>query len=316
MASLTIGLSGTCAPLILWALRNAISSRELVGGHTPHVLPVGPTPAPCGPALAPVNRSRSPVKARASKTKETCGPRGLNSSVPPGPLSSWENRLRERLALHGSPERGLTWKALATPHGPSLSRLAPSRHPTNANDCGLWPTPTLPSGGQKPPAGTTPTGRTLDGRKVQVTLANVAEAALWPTPTAMDNRRGLLPPRRTDTGLPLTQMVGREVHRAMWATPLSSNARSGLVSPEVFERNSRPLQEQAAVFGAVLGGSTVPTENSGVLHPALPCWLMGYDLVTWLEASPDLAMRSCLKSPPKYLGPISTPTPTMDALLA
>lgn len=40
-----------------------------------------------------------------------------------------------------------------------------------------WPTPTTPSGGQKPPEGTTAEGRTTDGRKVQVTLKDVAAMA-------------------------------------------------------------------------------------------------------------------------------------------
>jgi hypothetical protein len=36
-----------------------------------------------------------------------------------------------------------------------------------------WPSPTTPSGGQTPPEGTSATGRTPDGRKVQVTLKDV-----------------------------------------------------------------------------------------------------------------------------------------------
>jgi len=40
-----------------------------------------------------------------------------------------------------------------------------------------WPSPTTPSGGQTPPEGTTASGRTPDGRKVQVTLKDVAAMA-------------------------------------------------------------------------------------------------------------------------------------------
>jgi hypothetical protein len=40
-----------------------------------------------------------------------------------------------------------------------------------------WPTPTTPSGGQTAPDGTTASGRTPDGRKVQVTLKHVAAMA-------------------------------------------------------------------------------------------------------------------------------------------
>lgn len=43
-----------------------------------------------------------------------------------------------------------------------------------------WPTPTTPSGGQTYPEGTTATGKTPDGRKVQVTLDLVASHANGP----------------------------------------------------------------------------------------------------------------------------------------
>lgn len=44
--------------------------------------------------------------------------------------------------------------------------------------CG-WPTPTVgnSTGGQSPPAGTSPTGRTLDGRKLTVALPQIAKLA-------------------------------------------------------------------------------------------------------------------------------------------
>ena len=48
--------------------------------------------------------------------------------------------------------------------------------PRQANLAG-WPTPTMPSGGQTAPDGTTATGRTPDGKKVQVTLKDVAAMA-------------------------------------------------------------------------------------------------------------------------------------------
>jgi len=51
-----------------------------------------------------------------------------------------------------------------------------------------WPTPTTPSGGQTPPEGTSATGQTPDGRKVQVTLKDVAQLSGWKT----DNGPGRL----------------------------------------------------------------------------------------------------------------------------
>ncbi|MFX5615027.1 hypothetical protein ABTD63_17910, partial [Acinetobacter baumannii] len=51
-----------------------------------------------------------------------------------------------------------------------------------------WPSPTTPSGGHTFPEGTTTTGQTPDGRKVQVTLGLVADqAAGWGTPSVADD---------------------------------------------------------------------------------------------------------------------------------
>jgi hypothetical protein len=52
-----------------------------------------------------------------------------------------------------------------------------------------WPSPTTPSGGQTSPEGTTATGRTPDGRKVQVTLKDVASLAAWGTSQANNKMR-------------------------------------------------------------------------------------------------------------------------------
>jgi len=118
------------------------------------------------------------------------------------------NRLRKRTALLGSTLYRLTWKRLTTPAGQSLYALRGSALRTSVTGCGGWPTPTTrdhkdggnpdvnvplnsllgrvawlagwpspttPSGGQTVPPGTSATGVTPDGRKVQVTLKDVAE---------------------------------------------------------------------------------------------------------------------------------------------
>lgn len=53
-----------------------------------------------------------------------------------------------------------------------------------------YPSPTTPSGGQTYPEGTSTTGQTPDGRKVQVTLELVAQATGWPSPGASDGVGG------------------------------------------------------------------------------------------------------------------------------
>ena len=121
--------------------RNAISSQASEAGPMPPVSPVGLTTGLCGLARAPANPSPSPDSTKASRMSAISGRTSLTSSVPTGPLSSWESRLRERLAMVGSTEYDLTWKAKTTPQGRSMSQLAPSIARTSDRDCTGWPTP-------------------------------------------------------------------------------------------------------------------------------------------------------------------------------
>src|SRR5690606_20874396 len=106
----------------------------------------------CGPARAPASPSPLPVSKRAKRTEGTSGQPLQHSSVPDGPMSSWENRLRQRLESIGSTECILTWKASATASGLSLSRLVPSMPPTDGTAFGLWPTPVANDDNKSPAA--------------------------------------------------------------------------------------------------------------------------------------------------------------------
>jgi len=127
--------------LTLWDTPSAISLPALEDGELPAVLPAGPTTGKSGRPRARANRSRSPAKAPELLMHGTYGPTFSASSVPEGPLQSWENRLRQRLARIGSTECELTWKASPTPAGVLLSRLVPSTPRTVATGSGLLPTP-------------------------------------------------------------------------------------------------------------------------------------------------------------------------------
>ena len=76
----------------------------------------------------------------------------------------------------GTPEQHLARKVAAKERGSQMGTTAVTHLSLLAQFAG-WPSPTTPSGGQTPPPGTTATGRTPDGRKVQVTLKDVADMA-------------------------------------------------------------------------------------------------------------------------------------------
>lgn len=121
---------------------NAISSPESAAGPTQLGLLDGQMIDRSGVDLVPASHSVSQVGGRGSKTSGIYGQTSIVSSVAPGPLSSWENRLRERLATLGSTEFSLTWRRKPTPGGRSISRLAASiRRRSEIGFIG-WPAPT------------------------------------------------------------------------------------------------------------------------------------------------------------------------------
>lgn len=224
---------------------SAISLPASEYGHTPCDRPAGMTSGPSGLEAAPASLSAKRARAMGLLTSGTFGPPSSTSS-PNADLSlSLASRLKQQLSTAGSTLYKLTWKESVTPQGRRVSVLRAAVPRTSGRDSTLleprhWPAPTTPSGGQKPPEGTTATGRTPDGRKVQVTLQNVAlMVAGWVTPTCTDAVRGVKAPRPHDTGIPLTQQVG------------------------------------LLDFGETSSGSPSEIPKSARLNPALSRWLMG-----------------------------------------
>lgn len=180
-----------------------------------------------GQPLAPVSRSRKPARAAGETIHGICGPTCFASSAPAGPLSSWENRLRARLASIGSTESPLIWQARATPAGRSISRLRPWTPRTSASDStgSPWPTPTVADvqGGRKTRSGARSGEMLLNGLLVP-----------WATPTLEGNynSKGLSP---TSGDGVATQMRG--------ATALSGQTPNG--SPAATARRGAPNPEFA-----------------------------------------------------------------------
>lgn len=230
---------------------NATSLPVSADGHSQPALPDGPTTASCGPAARRASRSASRGKVKPKPTIGTCGPTFFASPVPVGPLSSWESRLRQRLASIGSTECLLTWKASATPAGRSLSRLVPSMGRTveivsgsSQAEMALWVTASARDWKDTPGMTTT----REDGRSRIDQLPRQVAAACWPTPTATDAERGSGTIRPQDTGIPLPQRVSQ-------------------------------------VLGTAQPGSSATTEKPGALSPTFVAWLMGFPMA-WMDCAP------------------------------
>jgi hypothetical protein len=123
------------------------------------------------------------------------------------------------------------------------------------------------------------TGIRPDGVKAQIGLNYAAKM------TAEDGRRGNLPPRPWDTGVPLSQQAA-----AMWSTPRASDGAKGGPG-QTFGAGGTPLPAQAS--GAMPPGSAERTEKPvGSLNPEFVAWMLGYP-PEWLECAPS---RSSLKA--------------------
>ena len=268
----------------LWNLpekisRKRTSSQESGVGAMPSDSPNGQMTGLCGLEAAPASRSPQPEKARAKRTSATSGPSSSTSSAPAAPLSSWESKLRQRLASLGSTECLLTWKESVTPQGRPLSRLVPSMRPIEETDCGLWPTPRANKHAGKDRADFSPS------------LHNVVYA-MWPTPTTTDAKRGVGTIRPHDTGIPLPQRVAQVM--SLWHTPTCHMAREEGYPAEFTRKTPTMTAEAYTALGLTASGSPGQTEKPGALAPEFVCWLMGYP-TAWDNCAPT-AMPSFRRS--------------------
>lgn len=281
---------------ILPVTPSAISSQGSEDGPTQPDLLGGPTAANCGPAPARVSRSRSRARSEEPTTSGTCGPTCFASSVPDGPLSSWESRLRQRLATAGSTECLLTWKASHTPGGRSLSRLVPSTPPIVVTVCGssqsteaaLWITASARDWKDSPGMA----AQRKDGRSRIDQLPRPVAAAMWATPTSLAPAKDGNNEAGNSAGL-----VAIRAHAvaAMWPTASDAARGSGTIRPQ---DTGIPLPQRVAqVLGTAQAGSSATTEKPGALNPAFVCWLMGFP-AAWDACAPT-AMPSSRKSRPK-----------------
>ena len=296
--------------MTLTASHNATSSQEAGFGPSPLDPPAGQMTDLFGQPLVPASRSQSRAKELVPTTHGICGPTSFGSPVPNGPLSSWESRLRERLAMVGSTECALIWRAKDTPAGTSISRLAPWTPPISDSAAigSHWPTPTVADvqGGRKHRSGarsgeallnglmTWSTPRATDGAKGgpnqsfgaggQPLPAQMHQCAPWTTPCASEtgNRQGKYPQGGTSLN---TQLI--HAPRKMWATPEASDVRKHSENPHTVLRRIGKGQQIAlnahialtdatARSGQEPIGSYATIKKRGAPNPAFPCWLMGF----------------------------------------
>lgn len=311
MESLTIEASETLSPEIWRDFRSAIFSQALACGLLLRDSSDGRTIASYGQEARPANRSRARAKEKVTPIHGTYGPTFFDSSVPIGPLSSWESKSRQRLARVGSTECNLIWRVKDTPAGVSLSQLVPSMRRIEETDSGLWPT-AVANDAQKRGRVSIRPGKSNGLAAIAKSTAADASKALWPTAVASMAERG-------GRGDLLTVARGYQTAHAGTLCP------TAVASPNE-NRNTRSAPSHGKGRGATLAGvsadthkaamatlgptqppSPARTVGSGVLNPEFVCWLMGVPS-TWLTLSRPSATESSRKSRRKSSRRISSAT--------
>ena len=130
----------------------------------------------------------------------------------------------------------------------------------------LWPTPTCGGAGQTLPEGTTPTGKTPEGRKQTVCLERYVqqvERGLWPTPTVKGNynRKGA------------SAKAGDGLATAVRNFPTPTVAMRNGSSGGALTRKSGKSRENDRLDYAIEGDA-----SGGRLNPTWVEWLMGWPL--------------------------------------
>lgn len=112
-----------------------------------------------------------------------------------------------------------------------------------------------------------PSGRRICALRASALRTRAKGFFGWPTPTAQDHSRGGNPPRPTDNGIPLSQMVALVV----WSTPRATDGSNG--GPN---QSGGALSADAA--GVISTSRISQTESRGALRPGHSRWLMGFPI--------------------------------------
>lgn len=216
---------------------NCTSSQAADSGPLQLDLLGGPMIDRSGLEAARANPSARPASKPDQMIQGICGQTFIASSVPDGPLKSWENRLRERLGMVGSTESLLIWREKTTPAGRSISRLAPWTAPKSETDStgSLWPTPEAGAFGAKDVTrilerrqecaerhGNNGFGLTL-GQQIAIE----SEPAMWPTPDTGQGGGSGRSGDRIDEVCSVQGMMRVNAEGSTWSTPRASDGEKG-----------------------------------------------------------------------------------------
>ena len=148
-----------------------------------------------GPAVSHASPSATP---EAAGENPTSGTSGLSSSVSSRSANlqlSLENRLRQDLAVNGSPEYELTWKQWGMESGLPICALRASGHRISDSDSTGWPTPN--AGPQNDTDSKWQERREKlkekwgNGNGFGMNLSMAASTTGWPTPTTQDDNQDM-----------------------------------------------------------------------------------------------------------------------------